>query len=259
MTSDQSPIMTPSFKFSAFEEQAFYIFDIILIIFVVLVLAASFIFKDGWIGIALAIPSILGLLPVAWSAVKSLFEKKLSVDLLASIALAFSLLSHEWRSAAFITLMLAFARVFDHVTEAKAKKTIQSLMKYHVEHVRLRVNDTVKEVHISEVKPGDEVIVEDGDRMPVDGVVISGQADVNEASLTGESDLVQKKIGDKVFTSTFNEAGSLIVRTEKVGRDTTLSKIVALVEEASRGKNEAERAADRFTQWYIVFSFIESI
>lgn len=84
-------------------------------------------------------------------------------------------------------------------TEARAKKTIQSLMKYHVERVRLRVNDSVKEVHVSKVKPGDKVIVEDGDRMPVDGVIISGQAD-----LTGESELVSKKVGDKVFTSTFN-------------------------------------------------------
>jgi heavy metal translocating P-type ATPase len=236
----------------------FMIFDSCLVVLTVIALIISIFFKIVIANEMLAILSFLGLIPVAWSAIKSLLRWRLSVDLLASIALAFSLLSHEWLSAAFITLMLAFARVFEYITESRAKKTIQSLMKYHVEHVRLRVNDSVKEVHISEVKKGDEVIVEDGDRMPVDGIVISGQADVDESSLTGESELVQKKVGDKVFTSTFNESGSLIVKTEKVGKDTTLSRMVALVEEASRSKNQAERAADRFTQWYILLSLIAS-
>ncbi|MEK7501869.1 MAG: cation-translocating P-type ATPase [Patescibacteria group bacterium] len=232
------------------------IFEICLIVLTTFALFVSFFFKILVANEILAVLSFLGLIPVAISAIKSLIKKKLSVDLLASIALIFSLLSREWFSAAFITLMLAFARVFDRITEARAKKTIQSLMKYHVERVRLRVNDSVKEVHISEIRPGDEVIVEDGDRIPVDGVIISGQADIDESSLTGESELVPKKTGDKVFTSTFNESGSLIVKTEKIGKDTTLSRMVALVEEASRSKNQAERAADRFTQWYILISII---
>ena len=155
--------------------------------------------------------------------------------------------------------MLAFARIFDQITQARAKKTIQSLMKYHVENVRIRVGDSVKEIHIHEVRPGDLVIVESGDRIPVDGIVVSGQADIDEASLTGESELVQKKAGDKVFTSTVADAGSLIVRTEKVGSDTTLARMVSLVEEASRDKNEAELAADKFTQWYIVVSLVASL
>jgi heavy metal translocating P-type ATPase len=194
------------------------------------------------------------------SAVKSLIAKRLSVDLLATIALAFSLISHEWVSAAFINLMLAFARLFDRITEARAKKTIQSLMKYHVERVRIKTaDDSIREVHISEVHIGDLVIVEDGDRMPVDGVVVSGEADIDEASLTGESELVHKKIGSKVFTATVNESGSLVVRTEKLGADTTLSRMITLVEAAGRDKNEAERAADRFTQWYISLSLVATV
>jgi len=181
------------------------------------------------------------------------------VDLLASIALGFSLLAHEWSSAAFITLMLAFARVFDHITQARAKRIIRSLMKYHVETVRVRRGESIEETHISKIRLGDQVIVESGDRMPVDGEVVSGAADVDESSLTGESELVPKKPGDKVFTSTMNESGSLVVRTEKIGADTTLSHIIGLVEEASRNKSRAERAADRFTQWYIGLSLLASV
>ena len=246
-----------------FEEKLFSALDISLIVLAVPVLVSTFLpasFHVPHASLILAILSFIGVIPVAVSAVKSLIDKKLSVDLLATIALTFSLISHEWVSAAFINLMLAFARLFDRITEARAKKTIQSLMKYHVERVRIKTpDDSIREVHINDVHIGDLVIVEDGDRMPVDGVVVSGEADINEASLTGESELVHKKVGSKVFTATVNESGSLVVRTEKLGADTTLSRMITLVEAAGRDKNEAERAADRFTQWYISLSLVATL
>ncbi len=242
-----------------FEERFFMVFDIVLIVCTGSLLIARIFSNTPWLHESMAVLAFLGIIPVAISALKTLVEKRISVDLLASIALVFSLFAQEWSSAAFITLMLAFARIFDLITETRAKKTIQSLMKYHVENVRIRIGDSVKDIHISEVKPGDLVIVESGDRVPVDGLVVSGQADIDESSLTGESELIPKKAGDKVFTSTVNESGSLIVKTEKVGADTTLSRMVSLVEEASRDKNKAELAADKFTQWYIAVSLIVSI
>ena len=242
-----------------FEESFFFVFDWFLIFSTASLLIAEIFSNVSWLHQVMAIVAFLGIIPVAISAFKTLIAKHISVDLLATIALAFSLLSQEWSSAAFITLMLAFARIFDQITQARAKKTIQSLMKYSVDTVRVRVGDTVKVLHIHEVKPGDLVIVETGDRIPVDGIVMSGIADVDESTLTGESELISKKNGDKVFTSTMNEAGSLIVRTEKVGADTTLSRMVSLVEESSRDKNQAELAADKFTEWYIVVSLIVSI
>ncbi len=242
-----------------FEERFFLVFDSALIVLTGSLLIAGLFSQISWITLAMAALAFLGMIPVAISAVKALVAKHISVDLLAALALAFSLFAQEWKSAAFITLMLAFARIFDHITQARAKKTIESLMKYHVESVRIRVDDGIKEIHIRDVKPGDLVIVESGDRIPVDGIVMSGIAEVDESTLTGESELVPKKNGDRVFTSTMNESGSLIVKTEKVGADTTLSRMVALVEEASRDKNKAELAADKFTQWYILISLVASI
>ena len=242
-----------------FEERFFLVFDSALIVLTGSLLIAGLFSQISWITLAMAALAFLGMIPVAISAVKALVAKHISVDLLAALALAFSLFEQEWKSAAFITLMLAFARIFDHITQARAKKTIESLMKYHVESVRIRVDDGIKEIHIRDVKPGDLVIVESGDRIPVDGIVMSGIAEVDESTLTGESELVPKKNGDRVFTSTMNESGSLIVKTEKVGADTTLSRMVALVEEASRDKNKAELAADKFTQWYILISLVASI
>lgn len=246
-------------RLKSFEEKAFFAFDIFLIGAASLTLILLFVFSQDWTSPVLAALSFMGLMPVVYSAIRSLLKKRVSVDLLASVALIFSLLAAQWSSAAFITLMLAFARVFDHVTQSRAKKIIQSLMKFHVDQVRLRVGETIKDVHIRDVRPGDMVIVDAGERMPVDGTIISGTADVDESTLTGESELVPKKEGDRVFTSTVNESGSLIVKAEKVGADTTLSRIIALVEEASRNKSRAERVADTFTQWYIGLSLAGSI
>ncbi len=131
-------------------------------------------------------------------------------------------------------------------------------MKYHVENVRIQDGETVRDIHISQVKVGDHIVVESGDRMPVDGTVVSGEAEVDESSLTGESELVPKKAGSSVFTATVNESGSLVVRAEKIGKDSTLARIMALVEEASRSKSRAERVADTFTQWYIGLSLAGS-
>ncbi|MEI6304525.1 MAG: cation-translocating P-type ATPase [Candidatus Taylorbacteria bacterium] len=243
------------------------IFDLILIASIVFFLISEFALKYIFtsshliyvVGIILAGLTMVGLIPVGISAVRAIVKRHITIDLLATIALVFSLVLHEWTSAAFITLMLTFARVFEHITDARMERTIKGLMKYHVEWVRTKVGDNIKDVHISEIRSGDIVIVESGENVPVDGVIISGQADINESSLTGESELVPKREGDKVFTSTINESGSIIVKTEKIGADTTLAKIIKLVEESSREKNEAEMAADRFSERYILVVFVSSV
>lgn len=234
-------------------------FDYGLIVLTAVFLVAGIWSKVWQIQAALATLAVVGLIPVAKSAFDSIKEKRISVDLLAAIALIFSLLAKEWYSAAFITLMLSFARLFDSITQARAKKTIESLMKYRVERVTLKIGDSIKEVSIDEVRRGDQVVVNAGDRVPVDGVVVSGEAFLDEATLTGESELVQKKAGDKVFSSTMSDSGSLIVKTLEIGEDTTLSKMIALVQEASRDKSPAERSADRFAEWYISLSLLAAI
>lgn len=221
-------------------------------------LVSSFVVSGITVDIILATLSFFGLLPVAISALKSLYQKRLTIDLLATVALIFSLLSQEWFSAAFITLMLAFARVFDHWTEARTKRIISHLLKYRPQEVLVLRGENVVPMKLEQVKIGDEVLVEAGERVPVDGIVIKGEAAMDQSSLTGESELVPKKIGDQVFTSTLNESGSLVIRAEKVGTDTSLARIISLIEEASRKRNRSERIADKFTQWYIFITFAGS-
>lgn len=203
--------------------------------------------------------SFVGVIPVIWSALQALFKKELSVDLLASVALLFSFLAREWHSATFILLMITSARIFDLWTERRANKIIEQLFKYRPTKVKIKVGGEIKEILLEHVKAGDLVVVESGERVPVDGSVVSGLASVDEATLTGESEPVAKKPGDKAWSSTLAVTGSLLVRAERVGEDSTLSRIAILIEEASRKKAKTERLAARFTGWYIVTALVAAI
>lgn len=233
--------------------------DVLLAVLLVFFLIIHFLHLLPLPNYVFVILSIVGVIPVLISAVKALINRKLTIDLLASIALLASLLARDWYAASFINLMLVSARIFDRWTDNRSKQIIQKLLKYRPEKVKVKRGTNEVNISISQVKTGDEVVVEVGERIPVDGVIISGQASLNQATLTGESEPVTKKVGDKVYTSTLNESGSLVIRAEKVGEDTRFSQIVLLVEEASRAKSVSEKIADRFTQWYIVASFVGAV
>lgn len=201
---------------------------------------------------------IVGVAPVIWSAIIALIRRKITIDLLASIALVFSFLDGQWVSAAFINLMLASARLFDAFTERRTQNILSKLLKLRPDHVHVQKGNSVVLVPLEQVVAGDLVVIEAGSRIPVDGVVVTGQASVDESTLTGESEPVLKKAGSSVFSSTLSVSGSLVVRAERVGADTTLSKMIALVDEASRAKTKVERLADRFSFWYITIMLVAS-
>lgn len=204
----------------------------------------------------LIVIGVAATIPVVISAAQALRNKKLSIDLLAATALFVSLLNREWGSVVFINLMITSARIFGDYTENRARAAIKSLMKLKPEKVKIKKDGQVVEIPVAQAKIGDMVIVESGDRVPVDGSVVEGEASIDQSSLTGESIPVLKSIGSKVFSSTLNVDGSLIVKVEKVGKDTTFEKVIALVEQAQGGKIAIQTTADKFATWYIVATFL---
>lgn len=205
------------------------------------------------------IVSLIALIPVILGVVKALKEKTVSVDLLAAVALIFAYLTNEWHSAVFINLMLASARIFDIWTQRRSENLIKSLLKYRPEKVKIQVDGNYKIKDIDDVAIGDIVIVEVGGRIPVDGVVISGQASVDESTLTGESVPKTKKKDDPVYSSTLNTSGSLFIKASKIASESTLAKIVTLVEESSFKKSKTIKMVNKFTKWYVLATLFGSI
>ncbi|MEK7104167.1 MAG: cation-translocating P-type ATPase, partial [Patescibacteria group bacterium] len=234
------------------------VFNIVLAIIIGLALILHFLSWNFSEKIFIAF-SIIGLLPVARSAVLTLIRKKLTIDLLASIALIFAFIAREWHSAAFISLMLAFARIFALWTDRKAQHILEHLLKYRPQQVKVQRNSQTIEIKAEQLMVGDLVVVESGDVIPIDGLVVSGQASINEATITGESELVVKKQGEQVLSSTINESGSLLVKAEKIGKDSTVEKIIALISEATGKKSQSERISDKFTTWYILITILGSV
>src|SRR5260221_14788320 len=136
---------------------------ILIVLISSLVIFYSKLFPSNYL---LIIVGILSTIPVIISAIKSLRDKKVSVDLLASIALVASILHHEWASVAFINLMITSARIFGNYTEGKADDAIKSLLKLRPEIVKIKSRNAITKVGINDVKIGDLVIVETGDRVP---------------------------------------------------------------------------------------------
>ena len=234
------------------------IFNAVLAGVIGVALAAHFLGVE-FAGKVFIIFSFIGLLPVLRNAALALSKKKLTIDLLASVALVFSFVAREWHSAAFICLMLACARIFSLWTDRKAQHILEHLLKYRPNYVKVQRGGQTLEIKTGQLAIGDLVVIEAGDRIPVDGIVVSGQAALNEATITGESELVSKKTGDPVLSSTLNESGSLLVKAEKVGKDSTVEKIIALITEASGKKSQSERISDKFTAWYIVITLLAAL
>jgi heavy metal translocating P-type ATPase len=206
----------------------------------------------------LIVVAILGTLTVLVIAVRQIFKKEISMDLLASIALVFSLLSKEWVGASFIALMIAAARILKTITENQAKRSIKSLLKLRPNKAKVIKNNNVLEIPIEKLKIGDVVVIDLGDRVPVDGKSISGNFSVDESSLTGESMPVDKNIGDKVFGSTIVVSGSAHILVEKIGKDTTLEKIIGLLESSGKLKPHFQTVGERFGKIYLIGIFIVS-
>lgn len=201
--------------------------------------------------------AIIGTLPVFWSAARAVYEREwASMDMLASIALAFSLFAAQWSSAVFIALMLAAARILGSLTAERVEKSITGLLKLRPDTVKVEQHGRIETIPLAEVKEGDIVVVDLGERVPIDGTIINGSAAIDESSLTGESLPVEKTSGAKVYSSTLVANGNIHIQTERVGKETTLERIIALVESARAEKPKTQTLGEKFGKAYLIGVFI---
>lgn len=185
------------------------------------------------------------------SGFKDIFKWKITVNVFVVVALLATMAVGEFRPAAIIVFIMAAAGALESYTLDKTRKSIRDLLDYAPRMATVRRQGEEVVVPVAELQVGDVVVVKPGARIPVDGVVTSGASSVNQAPITGESMPVEKFQGSSVFSGTLNESGRLDIRTEKVGENTTLARIVHLVQEAQGMRAPIQNMADRFTTWFL--------
>jgi len=145
---------------------------------------------------------------------------------------------------------MALGSLLEEFTSERAHHAISALISLSPETALVRRDGEFAEVPIEQVQIGDTVLVKPGENIPVDGEVIDGQSSVNQASITGESIPIDKFVGHRVFAGTLNFSGALLVQAEEIGSETTLGKIIHLVEEAEENRAPILRLADRWAKWF---------
>ncbi|MDN5580579.1 MAG: heavy metal translocating P-type ATPase [Lactococcus raffinolactis] len=195
--------------------------------------------------------SLVGGFPILVQAYQALRVKVISIDLLVTLAILGAFVINEFVESAIVAFLFLFGAYLEQRTLAKTRSAIKNLVELVPETTfRKAHNGDFEEVSVEEVEEGDILIVKTGGKIPVDGEVIFGAGTTNESSITGEPIPVSKGLGDKVFAGTILENGTIQLRTDKIGEDTTFGKIIELVEEAQDSKSKAERFIDQFSKYY---------
>lgn len=184
------------------------------------------------------------------TAVSSLRHGKLDIDLLMILAAAGAALIDQWREGAMLLFLFSLSNVLQEFALGRSRSAIRSLMKLHPSEAKVHRGDVVETVPIARIVVGDVVLIEPGERIPVDGLVVNGRSTVDQSPITGESMPVDKTVSDKVFAGSLNQQGALDVKATQPASDTVLARVIRLVEEAQDTKAPTERFLDRFEEVY---------
>ena len=174
----------------------------------------------------------------------------LDMNFLMTIAVLGAMLIGEWVEAATITFLFALAQVLESRSMDRARNAIRSLMDVAPPQAFVRRDGQEQMLPVEEVRLGDILIVKPGAKVPLDGRVVKGSSTINQAPITGESMPVEKWEGDEVFAGTINQQGALEVEVTHLAADSTLARIIHLVEEAQAQKAPSQRFVDQFAKYY---------
>ena len=200
--------------------------------------------------IAYAIAGVAGLWPVLPKAWFSLRSMRPDMNLLMSLAVAGAIAIGEWFEAGTVAFLFAVSLALESWSVARAKRAVEKLLSLAPNMVRVKTADGTAEVAPDSVETGTLFIVRPGERIGLDGTVETGQSEVDQAPITGESVQVPKQPGAEVFAGTINGNGVLEVRSSAAAKDTMLARIVEMVGEARKDRSHSERWVERFARVY---------
>ena len=201
-----------------------------------------------WIPFLAAI--VLGGIHTARRALISVRAGSLDINVLMLVAVAGAILLGEWSEGASVVFLFALAQVLETRAMERARGAIRALMDLAPAEATIYSHGTTSRVAVDRVAVGDVVIVRPGEKIPLDGRVIAGESHVNQAPVTGESLPVEKTIGGEVFAGTINGRGSLEIEVTRLRSDSTLARIIHLVETAQSQRAPSQTFVDRFARVY---------
>ncbi|MBZ7923828.1 cadmium-translocating P-type ATPase [Ensifer adhaerens] len=194
---------------------------------------------------------LVGLLPIARRAfAAATMGTPFSIEMLMAIAAVGAVFIGATEEAAMVVLLFLIGELLEGVAAGKARASIQSLTALVPKSAFVERDGRLDEVPAETLSVGAVILVRPGDRIPADGVVLSGESAVDEAPVTGESTPVRKEADDTVVAGTVNGSGALRVRVTAAAADNTIARIVRMVEEAQESKAPTERFIDRFSRYY---------
>ena len=211
-------------------------------------------FDAAWIAI------ILCGIPIILEAIIGLVtEFDIKADVLVSIALIASVIIREDFAAGEVAFIMQLGALLEDLTVAKARAGIEKLVHLTPRTARRIVGQTEEIIPAEQVQVGDLLRILPGETVPVDGVICSGQTSINQAVMTGESLPVDKGVGDEVSSGTFNQFGSFDMTASKVGEDSSIQRMIRLVQSADAGKAKIVGIADRWATWIVIIALTAAI
>ncbi len=187
---------------------------------------------------------------IARKGLMALRTLSLDINFLMTIAVIGAAIIEEWLEGATVMFLFSVANILQNYTMNKARNAIRSLMELSLNEVVVKRNGREEKAPIEEIQIGERIVIRPGEKIGLDGRVVEGHSYVNQAPITGESMPVEKRPGDTAFAGTINQNGSLEVEVTHSYKDTTLSRIIHMVEEAQAQKAPSQSFVEKFARYY---------